>query len=545
MKHVKIGMALTLMSMMVLFGCRPDTVGPADGGAPSLHGAVDDPHPALDSTCTTTDTLFLVREDNGSPVIDKCFGMGGIPITCPPGQLEWGYLVMKEGYFAGVNYIDCDFSMAPGWYCDFNNWQFGTASAFIFDSNGLPIVSNDWGVQVVNPALNKWQLRIRVDSVTTPTTPCFDLALRVHALKLNLFGAPINGSQTNTWGRNRNWNVSGHPEASTSQWLLHFCPTSCLSGAVLDTTEICKTVYTAAGTNSTTCSGNGLNCITLNPPVGNPGTIEFLWSTGATTQDITVCPTATTDYFVRVTISGTPAIVYKFHVNVVDASCTAESPIVQLDFCTTNLNVRYNQTFNIRDYVRFYNGGTITGNQWNQVRFTYTEVGANNPTTPADWNLAAFNAGLPVTVTAADYAVGTGNVARGQYRLYAYRVGRTTYDDYITIRVNNGQVSTVNSAMCVNIVGGPVCLDPPSSNGGVPMPGIQICHTPPGNTGAATTLCVPTSMINNYVAATCTGIGTGQLGYTIGACGSDPCATVIVPRSGGREGEATLSTGSR
>jgi len=34
-----------------------------------------------------------------------------------------------------------------------------------------------------------------------------------------------------------------------------------------------------------------------------------------------------------------------------------------------------------------------------------------------DWNLADFNAGTPVTVTAADAGAGTGNAGQGEYRI--------------------------------------------------------------------------------------------------------------------------------
>ncbi|MFN8398044.1 MAG: hypothetical protein U0176_25735, partial [Bacteroidia bacterium] len=176
-----------------------------------------------------------------------------------------------------------------------------------------------------------------------------------------------------------------------------------------------------------------------------------------------------------------------------------------------------------RDYIRFANGDGITGNQWNQVRFTYTDAGANLPTNPVDWNLSAFQAGTPVLVTSLDYAPGKGNVGQGQYRLFVYRQGRPTYDDYITIRVNNAQVSTINSAKCANINGGPLCITNPG-NGGDPGPGIEVCYTPPGNPNMAVTQCIPPALINYYIANTCNGSSTGVSGYTIGACGSNPCA---------------------
>lgn len=315
MRNIKNLAAAITLAAIALYSCSPDSVRPVDGNSqqgPTLAGALDDPHPALDTICQETDTIFLVREDDGSPVVNKCFGLGGIPITCPPGQFSWGHLVMREGYFQDTNYVDCDFSMAPGWYCDFNNWQFGLQGSFNFDQNGIPIVSTDWGVSIVNPAQNKWQLRLQVADLETP---CFYVALRVNAVKLNLFGLLVNGSQTLTWGKNLNWNNPSHAAFSGSPWLTRFCPDRCLEAAPpIPVDSSCKTLYTGISnlSNCTTIAAN---------TTGLTGNLSYQWSTGATTSSVTVCPTSTATYTVTVSSNGTPVRISATTVYKVNAAC--------------------------------------------------------------------------------------------------------------------------------------------------------------------------------------------------------------------------------
>jgi hypothetical protein len=246
----------------LLYGCAPDPLLPEDNGASSLSGAVGDPHPALDVVCATSDPLYLIREDDKSTVVNKCYGMGGIPTQCPPGQLSWGNLIMVEGYYQNINYLDCNFSLAPGWYCVFDNWKFGIASDFTFDNNGTPIVGVDWGTQIVAPEENQWQLRIPVAALPSP---CFDVALRVHAVKLNLFGFQITGSQTILWGQNSNWNVTGHPAQSVSPFLMHFCPERCLEGPPppQDTTLTGGNCQGCQSSNTVTFNTGTPNCVSV------------------------------------------------------------------------------------------------------------------------------------------------------------------------------------------------------------------------------------------------------------------------------------------
>ena len=191
MKKFFNNIAVLAIAGTVLFGCQADKVAPQEGrsGAPSIAGAAGDPHPMLDTLCQTSDTLWLFREDNGSSVVDKCFGAGGVPVACNPTMpLKWGGLVINEGYLASENYLDCNFWMAPGWFCEFNDWEFSPTNGFGFDQNGIPVVTVDWSHRLVNPVANKWQLRLVVDSLPAGE---FDMALRVGAVKLNLLAQPL------------------------------------------------------------------------------------------------------------------------------------------------------------------------------------------------------------------------------------------------------------------------------------------------------------------------------------------------------------------
>jgi hypothetical protein len=313
MKNIKYLTAIMATLGMLLVACAPDHVDPADNQAPSLEALAGDPHPALDTVCQETDTIFLIREDDGSPVVNKCFGLGGIPVTCPPNQQRWGSLVMREGYFDNINYVDCNFSMAPGWYCDLNKWHFALQNDFSFDNNGVPLIGNDWGSQVVVPCQNKWQLRLQVADLESP---CFYVALRVNAVKLNLFGHVVNGSSTVTWGRNNNWNNSIHAQFSGSQWLTRFCPDRCMESTPPPPVDSsCVALYTGV---------TGLsNCTTLSAnTTGLTGPFTYQWSTGATTPSVTVCPAATTTYTVTISGSGgAPVAINAITVNRINAAC--------------------------------------------------------------------------------------------------------------------------------------------------------------------------------------------------------------------------------
>jgi hypothetical protein len=309
---LKFTMVLATCGVM-LTGCSPEGVGPAeDPNAPSLAGAISDPHPRLDTVCQTADTMFLVREDDGSVLVNKCYGPGG-PRNCMPSEIKpWGYLEMVEGYLADTGYIDCNFTMAAGWFCDKNNWEFSIASNFQFDNNGVPIVTNDWSSNIVAPAANRWQLRVKT---TVLPDPCYAVALRVGALKLNLFGGVVNGSQTTLWGKNRNWNVPGHPANSPSPWLQTFCPLRCMETPPPPPVETSCVPLIGGAIGFSNCATIAANT------TGLTGNLTYDWSTGATTSSIDVCPTATTTYSVTISSNGTPALINEITVNYVSAAC--------------------------------------------------------------------------------------------------------------------------------------------------------------------------------------------------------------------------------
>jgi hypothetical protein len=319
---LKFTMVLATCGVM-LTGCSPEGVGPGeDSNAPALSGAIGDPHPFLDTVCQNADTMFLVREDDGSPIINKCFGPipgrpgsypAGVMRPCTPAEeFKWGYLEMVEGYFADTGYIDCNFTMAPGWYCDRNNWQFSIASSFQFDNNGIPLVTNDWSSNVVRPLDSRWQLRVKT---TVLPDPCYAVALRVTAVKLNLFGAILNGSSTVLWGRNRNWNVPGSAANSPSQWLQTFCPLRCLETPPPPPVDSSCVPLIGGAVGYSNCATIAANT------TGLTGNLTYQWSTGATTPSVNVCPTATTTYSVTISSNGTPAKINAITVNYLSAAC--------------------------------------------------------------------------------------------------------------------------------------------------------------------------------------------------------------------------------
>ena len=123
---------------------------------------------------------------------------------------------------------------------------------------------------------------------------------------------------------------------------------------------------------------------------------------------------------------------------------TAQATLGEVEFCTYNLDAKFGESFNMRDYLHFKDNTAIT--DWSAIQFTYTAAGANDPTAPIDWNLTDFNAGNTVIVTAADALAGLGNKGDGEYRIYVVRNGESTFDDHMTIRVNSGSSDVIDAA---------------------------------------------------------------------------------------------------
>ena len=141
-------------------------------------------------------------------------------------------------------------------------------------------------------------------------------------------------------------------------------------------------------------------------------------------------------------LSGTPTIAGTYNFTV-KAATAKPGGNPELEFSTYNLDVNPGETFNIRHYIQPKDGNASRIIDWSQITLTYTQGGANDPTSPADWNLANFNAGTPVTVTAGDAGAGTGNAGQGEYRIYLLRAGQSQYDDHMTIRVAADRDSSV------------------------------------------------------------------------------------------------------
>jgi hypothetical protein len=242
------------MAGALLCSCQPETIERANDSL-SLSGAAHVDHPALDTLCSRSDTLFFIREDDESPVVNKCYTAGS-PSPCPSGQPSWGSLVMEEGYYQDTNYVDFIFALAPGWYTDFNHWKFGIASDFQYDQNGTPIIDQDWGTSVITPSENRWELRFPVSMLPLP---CFHVAVKVHVLRMNVFGAPIPGSETDLWSQNPNWDVPGHPAQSQSPYVMRFCPERCLEP--MDTVLTGGCCYGCQSSNTVRFDTGNPNCV--------------------------------------------------------------------------------------------------------------------------------------------------------------------------------------------------------------------------------------------------------------------------------------------
>jgi hypothetical protein len=207
----------------------------------------------------------------------------------------------------------------------------------------------------------------------------------------------------------------------------------------------------------------------------------------------------------------------------------------EVEYCTYNLNIRYGETFNIRNYVHVKQGGSPSEVDWSQVSFTYTAAGANDPTSPTDWNLTNFNAGTSVTVSATDNEAGDGNHGQGEYRIYVVRNGVANFDDHMTIRVQNS-TSDQSTAQCDGWVQGRLYKDL-NNNGvydaGTDTPYSNVNVTITFSDGSSTTQTTDAS--GHYQAegrpGACTVNPVSPSGVTLQAGYTDPI-TVTVPASG-------------
>lgn len=516
MKNFRTLLVVLTATIVLVFGCRPDRVRPMGAGedrAPSMNGINSDTiHVTIDTICSNIDTIKLMSQHDNSLTISLCStpsSGGAFPCTTVN---QWGYVVLFNGVFFGadgiyntsddVEYFVAKFKLNGNFFIDAAASYFGPAALVALDTNGVPVIGVDWISQNLAVDVSTWILYQRLDELPNR---CFVAALRLAAYKKSAFGTTVPNSQVTLWGYNPGWNNPSDPAYSPSSPLLTpFCAPQCLFPPVVEE-SVCKNVYTGLNCN------NG--CVTLTPDVsGLSGSLSYEWSNGSTSASTSECPTTQTTYDVTISEDGSEAKIVHFEVNPIDVGCAigiTNDP--RAKFCTANIDVQYNMTFNIRDYVTMHDGSTPN---WSNLHFTYTDAGANNMPTPSNWNLTEFNNGDDVTVTSADVAYGTGNVGRGQYRVYIYRNGQTTYDAYVTVRVNNNRTSNVNSAKCNG------------SNCGF-IAGVRVCHIPPGNPSGATTNCVTYSQLDQYITNYCSpgtpvGSSANPSDY-LGNCNGNPC----------------------
>ncbi len=180
------------------------------------------------------------------------------------------------------------------------------------------------------------------------------------------------------------------------------------------------------------------------------GTTEYKWqrsvNAGTTWEDIASSNTATYDpTFITQTTT------FRRGARVAECDNSVMANPYEVEFCTYNINLLVGETFNLRDYLHYKDGNYASKPiDWSKVFFTYTAVGANDPTNPADWNLTKFNSGEAVTLLPTD-ATNPGNSGTGSYRIYVYRQGQSTFDDHAEIRVTTSGTSDLLAARCTGI----------------------------------------------------------------------------------------------
>jgi hypothetical protein len=301
---------------LILFGCQPEDVTPdrRHGKTPGFAANEEEEHPNLDTVCKYSDSVYF-RSLDGSYYVNVCndgnfFSPAIVP--CVGAQPRWGSFVMYNGYqyyhdsltnvVTPIHYLDVDFSLAPGLYCDFSDWVFTIEGFLIIDQNsGLPQVGTDWSQLAPTDLRQEWKVRVPVAELPFP---CFDMACRVKTVQLSLFEGEIPGSEVDIWAVNQFWDTPGHPAESSNEYVMHYCPLGCL--------ESCHYLPLA-------WPGQLPSCVTLDAGPAAMGA-TYTWSTGETTRTISVCPTATTGYSVSIS-DGNTVTVSPYTVNVEDIRC--------------------------------------------------------------------------------------------------------------------------------------------------------------------------------------------------------------------------------
>jgi hypothetical protein len=196
-------------------------------------------------------------------------------------------------------------------FCVFSDWLFTIDGTIYIDPNtNFPMVGTDWSNLVQNPVRNEWKVRVPVAELPSP---CFDMACRMHTIQLSLFEGAIAGSDVDIWAVNQFWNVPGHPAQSSNQYSIHYCPFACLETVQQpEVTTNCVNVQVG-------WPGQLSGCATLD--AGATAGATYAWSSGQTTQTISVCPTVNTDYTVTVTVNNEVVRVIRNEVHVTDVRC--------------------------------------------------------------------------------------------------------------------------------------------------------------------------------------------------------------------------------
>jgi hypothetical protein len=565
MKFIKKSIAVMATMGLLLFACSPEKVAPTDGnqnGGPSIAGALD-AHPDLEIVCSAIDTITIWSED-GSSWCNKCYDMFGGPRDCDAqdSATSWGNVVFMNGldsidtdndsmYDAAENIFVANISMSAGWFIVASKSQFSTGNNWIIQ-NGIIQIQNDWLGTNLNPYENAWQLRKRVAELPT----CFDIALNLQVLSLDLFSLEIAGSNTSCWGRNPHWNQpTHHSYVATSPFLTHFCPASCTgTPPQCPADNVCEVVYSGLPCN------NGSTVLT--PSItGVTGPFTYNWSNGLTTSSITVSPTVTTTY--TVTVSNTAGCVgtVNFNVNVVDASCNITSSnggggsghgnggggshhgsdgsgsnqgsgSHHRPGCTHNHNTH--QACNNGNHRYGCNASHSGGNNNCNHRGHGYHCTRNHPanrscngghTRGCDGNHAAnascqtrgghkYNCnGQHSTGNCNTSVQHTQSCNRGNHTSYAGCNNGHSHSHHGNGSGRGAGSGTGGGHGTGHANGSGHC----GSNGGggqtTTTPGVKICHVPPGNPGGAATVCIPVGQLNSHVTGVCSnGGGNGGNG---------------------------------
>ena len=536
MKLFKKSILAVLALGLMLFGCKPDTVDPAGKTKSSdktVAGAFDDLHPTLDTICQLSDSIFFQGAD-GSWYVNKCVSedwFSPVVLPCIGDQPKWGYFFVYNGYqyttTDTVHWLDVDFTLAPGIFCDLSSWLFTTGNGITVDPNtGFPNVAQDWSNAVSNPVRNQWKVQIRVDELPLPT---FDLACRMSVLRLSFFGDEVIDTRTNLWAKNHLWNVEGSEYASNNEFVLRYTPFGCLEMTpppaecpAVQASSVCEVVYTGLA-NCTTNNTMSTTSLAADSS-GTSGHPVYTWSNGATTSNINVSPTANTSYTVTVSDGTCNIRVVTFNVTAIDASCAIPG--------TNSNNGSGGSGSSHRPGCNHSHSHTASCNGGAH------KYGCNASHSGGTSNCNRKGHGYHCTGTHPTNRACNGGHSRGCDGQHS---SSSTCQSRGGHKYNcNGQHTSGNCTSNLSHTSG--CSSSNHSSyrgcnnghshhghgngsgygsgyngghghshncGGTPpsTPGVKVCHVPPGNPNGAATVCVPVSQVSQHVTGVCSSNG--------------------------------------